>query len=100
MSLVHISMGGPDRQISVGGKIYTFEDHPFCGPTLLNKGGDPIDLKDHPQDFLEAASLWVQQGRRTENGLCVWYHPAEPIVEHIGGRHYRYVGETEPRPGS
>lgn len=62
--------GGPIRKISVGGKLYEFEMHPYCGPTLLNKQGDPIDLAKHPAAFLHATSLWAQQGQRVENGLC------------------------------
>lgn len=95
-SLALMLVGGPMFKISVGGKIYEFEMHPYCGPTLLNRRGDPLPLDKHPKDFLEAASLWAQQGQKTEDGLCVYYHEPKEILKHLGGRHYLLVGH-EPR---
>lgn len=60
------------HKISVGGKIYEFEMHPYCGPNILNRNGEP--LKHQPLDFLEAASLWAQQGQMVDGGLCRWEH--------------------------
>jgi hypothetical protein len=77
-------VGGPTLKISVGGKIYDFEDHSYCGPTALNKRGDP--LANQPAAFLEAASLWCQQGKRMEDGLARWDHEPEPIVKWVGKR--------------
>lgn len=76
--VICILTGGPMHRISVNGKIYEFEMHPCCGPTLLNRNGDP--LKHQPTSFLEAASLWAQQGRRIEDGLCRWDHEPKPIL--------------------
>ena len=95
--IIHISVGGPVQKISVKGKIFTFEFHPYCGPIALKKNGDA--LKDQPNEFLEAASLWIQQGRKIENGLCVYYHEPVPITQKIGGRSYRIVGYQEPQRG-
>jgi len=92
-----LSLGGEDYRISVGGQVVTFELHPYCGPTLLDHKGDPAD--DQPLEFLKAASLWIQQGKRMEDGLCRWDHPSEPITEHLGGRHYLVIGYTMPRRG-
>lgn len=96
--VICVLLGGPMRRIQVNGKIYEFEMHPYCGPTLLNKRtGSP--LKHQPNDFLEAASLWAQQGQRLDDGLCRWDHPAKPILRHLGGRHYQMVGEHPPEKG-
>ena len=97
-AFVFIFAGGPMRKISVDGKIYEFEMHPVCGPTILDKSGGPA--KSQPMKFLKAASLWAQQGQRVEDGLCVYDHPAEPITRHIGGRHHILTGFSDPRRGN
>lgn len=97
---VFLDCGGPEYDISVGGKIYHFEMHPYCGPSLLKKNGDPVDLGKTPKRFLEAASLWAQQGQKVENGLCVWFHEPKPILKHLGGKHFLIVGEHPPERGS
>lgn len=85
------------RKISVNGRVIEFEMHPYCGPTMLNKKGDP--LKNQPAAFLSAASLWVQQGQRIEDGLCRYDHPPEPILRHMGGKHYQVTGYAKPVKG-
>ena len=77
-----VDCGGPMLKISVGGKVIEFEMHPYCGPNILNRKGEP--LKHQPADFLMAASLWAQQGQRMEYGLCRWDHPPKEIVKHLG----------------
>lgn len=84
------------QSISVDGKIYEFEMHTYCGPVRLNKRGDPHAYQ--PAAFLKAASLWLQQGRKIEDGLCVWHREPEPIVERRGGIDI-LVGYTEARKG-
>lgn len=92
-----ILVGGPTRKISVNGKILTFEMHPMCGPILLKRNGDAAAKQ--PMAFLEAASLWAQQGQRMEGDLCRWDRPGEMITEHIAGKHYKFIGMTEPTKG-
>jgi hypothetical protein len=92
-----LELGGPMRKISVNGKIYEFEMHPYCGPTILNRAGEPA--KRQPKEFLKAASLWAQQGQRMEGDLCRWDHPPEPITRHVGGRHHILIGETAWKRG-
>lgn len=87
---VFLDCGGAEFTIQVSGVKYRFEMHPWCGPNILNRRGEP--LKRQPRAFLIAASLWAQQGQRVENGLCVWDHEPEPIVEHLGGRNYKLLG--------
>jgi hypothetical protein len=96
--LIHISLGGPVQKISVRGKIYTFEWHPYCGPIALKRNGD--EARSQPVHFLEAASLWHQQGKRIENDLCVYDVPGEPISQHIVGRQYKIVGHHPDKRGS
>lgn len=97
MGCICVLRGGSMHTISVGGKLYEFEMHPYCGPTLLDKHGGP--LEHQPMPFLEAASLWAQQGQKEENGLCVWYHEAKPILKHLGGRHYQVMGHHPAERG-
>lgn len=94
-----LDAGGPMYKISRRRKIYEFEDNQFAGPTILNKRtGSPATLQ--PTPFLEAVSLWAQQGRKVdENGLCIWFHEPEPILKHVIGRHYLITGYTEPKRG-
>lgn len=94
---VLISRGGPMRRISVNHKIIEFEMHPYCGPTILNRKGEPAAKQPH--DFLHAASLWAQQGQRIEDGLCRWDHEPKEIVKHIGGRHWKLIGYEPPVRG-
>lgn len=85
------TVGGPERKISVNGKIVPFEDHSYCGPTMLNKRGDPLDHQS--PEFLTAASLWAQQGRKVgPDGLCQWNHEQEPILKRINSRNAIVVG--------
>lgn len=88
--VVFLDCGGPEFDIQVTGKVYHFEWHPYSGPIALTKKGDPA--ASQPKTFLFAASQWNKLGREIENGLCVWYHEPEPILEHICGRHYRHKG--------
>jgi hypothetical protein len=98
MKRVFIEYGGPTRKIQIEGKIYTFEDHPYCGPSLLDKKGDP--LSKQPMKFLHAASLWKQQGGKIKDGLCEWYHDPEPMLVHLGGKNYKVIGYKKPKKGT
>ena len=85
-------------KISVGGTVIDFEMHPYCGPNILNRKGSP--LANQPHDFLVAASLWAQQGRRMEDGLCRWDHPPKRIRKQISGSHWQSVGREPPVRGT
>lgn len=75
--VVHVSMGGPTRVIQINGRRYTFEMHPFCGPIRLDNLGE--EHPEQPDEFLEGASYWAQQGQRMEDDLCRWDWPAQEI---------------------
>ena len=80
-------------KIQVDGMVHDFEDHPYCGPTLLNRNGEP--LRRQPRRFLEAASQWYQNARRIgKDGLCEWFEPQKNILKHLGGNHYEVVGQS------
>lgn len=65
-----LTVAGPTFKISVGRKIFDFEWHSYCGPSALNKRGDP--LRHQPTAFLNAASLWNQQGRKVDEKTGLW----------------------------
>lgn len=60
----------PDyRIVDRTGKVWYFEFHSFCGPSVLKKNGDP--LKNQPPEkspFWDAITGWIQQGQKSENG--------------------------------
>lgn len=98
MTVIHVSMGGPEFDIQVDGIRYHFEMHRYCGPIRLNKRGDAHSRQ--PKRFLEAASLWAQQGQRVEDGLCRWdiiYEP-EPILKHMGRNSFTLIGYHPVKP--
>lgn len=97
MRLACILTGGPEFDIQVEGERYHFEMHPYCGPNVLTEKGEPA--ANQPIPFLKAASLWDQQGQRLEDGLCIWDHEPKPILQHIGGKHYRVLGYHPPERG-
>lgn len=60
----------PDyRIVDRTGKVWHFEFHKFCGPSVLGRKGDP--LKNQPGEkspFWDAITAWIQQGQRAEEG--------------------------------
>ena len=94
MTLIHLSVGGPNRTIQVNGKRYLFEMHGYCGPMAINKDGSEC-LTNRPDAFWEAVSFWAQQGEKVgEDGLCVWEYPErkEPITKQINRRNALVIG--------
>lgn len=88
--------GGPDRKIAdERGKVWNFEMHPYCGPMVTNKRGDPLKIQPPEKSpFWRAVSWWAQQGQKIDaEGMCVWTKPPEPKLIHLGGRHYKVVNE-------
>lgn len=93
-----LDAGGPMFKISVGGRVFEFELNQFAGPNVLDSKGRPFE--DQPTGFLLAASLWIQQGKRMEGGLCRWDHEPVPIKRHLGGKHWLLVGHEPAVRGS
>lgn len=111
MALIHISVGGPTRQILDGkGRSWHFEDHPHCGPVVSDRKGNIKDAQPpESSPFWTAVTHWYQQGKHiSTTGLCVWTTPPKPKVVCIGGRNYalegsalaeRYGKEKTAQPG-
>jgi hypothetical protein len=95
MRLIHVSIGGPTRVITDSkGKRWAFEMHPQCGPAALDAQGGIADKQPGPKSPLwHAVTRWVQGGMRlSAAGECVWEEEPQPILEHMGGKHYRVTG--------
>lgn len=95
-----LTVGGPVHRISVNHKIHNFEmhSHSYCGPMRLNQNGEPS--KTEPPDFLEAVSLWAQQGEQVDkDGLCIWHHEPVPITKKVGKRTHIVTGWNPPVKG-
>jgi hypothetical protein len=77
-TVAHVSLCGPTRTIEVDGKLYRFEDHPRCGPTPLNKRGDPKHLGQRHR-FWTAITQWYDGGKKLDaNGCAIWEEAADP----------------------
>lgn len=64
--------------IEVDGKRYSFEDCDRFGPLLLRRNGSPLENQPGERHaFWKGYTPWRHQGRRVENGLCVW-EPFKP----------------------
>jgi hypothetical protein len=89
-------MGGPDHKIRAGGKEFRFEMHPYLGPCLLGKRGDPLStLPPKKSPFWDALYWWTKQGKQVDaNGWCVFKWETKPahILKHMGGKHYPVLG--------
>lgn len=95
MSLIHISYAGPTRHIiDAKGKRWTFEMHPYCGPVVLNRHGDPaLRQPGEKSPFWNAVTRWTQTGQKLNDaGECIWEPEKKPVFQHIVGKHYRVTG--------
>jgi hypothetical protein len=88
---------GPFLIVAGDGKSYRFEDSDLFGPALIKKNGDPLASPWPPERcaFWRAHKIWRRQGRRTEDGNCIWDEPKPSTVRHIGGRNYMHVEAGE-----
>lgn len=98
METVCILVGGPDRVIVDRlNKRWIFEDHPYCGPVVIGKNGDPLENQPpESSPFWEAVQCWYDQGKRTHQPVpkemwCVWDKPTMQKMRHLGGAHYMLV---------
>lgn len=90
MEVVCVMTSGPTFKILVAGRLVSFEWHPQCGPTVLNKYGDPANKQPVTRDpFWRAVRLWDKQGRKMyDSGICIWVEPPPErvMVRRIGKR--------------
>ena len=87
-----VMMGGPDLKITSGGKTFYFEFHPFCGPMMLSKRGEPIQSTPGKYSpFWDALYFWIKQGKKVDaDGNCIFVHETAlvNIVKQIGPRSF------------
>ncbi|MCE5309672.1 MAG: hypothetical protein LLG20_18715 [Acidobacteriales bacterium] len=85
-----ILFAGPEHRIRIGAKVFTFEMHHYCGPSVLGKRGDPLATQPGPRHpFWTAVSLWEQQGERVDaEGMCIFDIPPAERFRHVAGRNY------------
>ncbi len=68
-----LTVGGDPITLTAFGKTYRFEWHTYCGPMFVNKKGDPTPREPKEKDpWWKAFGWWDRQGKRTENGVCIW----------------------------
>jgi hypothetical protein len=61
-----LCMGGPVYTLTVRGTPMTFEMHPYCGPIVLGKNGDPLAVQPHERHpFWDAFEQWQQKNTHT-----------------------------------
>jgi hypothetical protein len=86
--------GGGDFTITVRDKKVGFEWSEGFGPLPVGRRGQPLELS-HKHPFWRAASLWNLQGRRIEDGECIWHEPRRPVLKHLGGGNYEVIEDGE-----
>ena len=92
--VIHIMLGGPGISIIDGrSRKWRFEDHPYCGPVVIGKNGDPLENQPpESSPFWEAVNCWYRQGKVTEQvcgeTFAKWVKPTPERMIHIGGNHY------------
>lgn len=86
--------GGGEIEIEVGRKRIRFQFSDRFGPMPVTDTGAERSLGPrHP--FWRAVSLWCVQGRRVQDGTAIWHEPKKPVLERLGGRHYRVIEDGE-----
>ena len=99
MTCIHTTVAGSpciislvdEYKIRAGGKEFTFDFHPFCGPTLIGKRGNQIKFPPQNSPFWDALYWWIKQGKQVDSeGYCVFKWETKPvnILKHLGGRNY------------
>lgn len=95
MKTIHISYGGPDRQIrDTTGKAWKFEMHPRFGPIVLDRRGRPAgDQPGSRSPFWSVVQLWAAQGAVIgPDGFCAWTPEPQPDLAPLGGLNYAVAG--------
>lgn len=83
VELIHICYGGPDRWLSVSGKIMCFEDHPYCGPIVLTPKTGEIAQNQPPEKhvFWSHVNAWYAQGKQVlKVGGKTWCKYETPLM--------------------
>ncbi len=86
--------GGRTIKINVRGALIPFQFSERWGPIPVTINGEVRDLH-HTHPFWRSVSLWVLQGKYVSDGIAVWHEPKKPVLQHLGGRHYKVIEEGE-----
>lgn len=63
--LIHISFSSTAKIIDSTGKEWFFEEHPYCGPTVLNKIGEMKSRQPGRRSlFWESYKEWIKEKER------------------------------------
>jgi hypothetical protein len=87
--------GCAEFEIETSKGVARFEWSNRFGPLPISKSGKPRDLS-HRHQIWRAVSLWRLQGSRLEGIRAIWHEPKKPVLQHLGGRHYRVIEDGEP----
>ena len=90
---VIILTGGEIYRINdARGKTWIFEDHPYCGPVVVDIHHNEKKQPPENSKFWEAVTNWYQQGKKTIDGIhglyCEWTNPTVDKFVHVSGNHY------------
>jgi hypothetical protein len=69
--IIHISVGGPDREIEVNGKRVLFEDHPRFGPTPISRRNFAVLSKAPSRAFWDAIERWTLAGKPVDGQVAI-----------------------------
>lgn len=76
MEIIHTLRGGPILHLTAQRRC-RFEDHPYCGPVLVDRCGTPTAEQPGDLDtFWLHYEAWARQGKRTrvhgDKAWCVY----------------------------
>lgn len=63
------------------GRRWRFEDHHYCGPSVVNRRGEPVASQPGERSpYWRAVLAWIDQGRLLDvDGVCFWQKPLKPV---------------------
>ena len=94
-----LSVGEPTLTLRANSKDYIFEFSDRFGPLFFNRKGREAASPSMRSIFWSALNLWIQQGKRSCDGRCMWDAIEErDIVKHFGGRNYMVIGSEMAVP--
>ena len=88
MKIIHISYGGPDRQIrDATGKVWRFEMHPHFGPAAQDAKGELLEILPkgtHGDGVLQESLMYLEIDRCANNAeLGVLTHELTQVLAEV-----------------
>jgi hypothetical protein len=92
---------GPFTITDENGKDWFFEDSDRFGPWIVSKEThNPLDKQPGERSkFWRAHRIWSRQGRKIEDGRCVWTEPKPTIYRTLSKRN-RIIVEAGEEDGT